>query len=39
MPDIYFCLDSVAEPRLKYDENNTADLRNVRLYLMKVALY
>jgi hypothetical protein len=39
MPDIYFSLGSVAEPRLKYVENNTAELRNVSLYRMKVALY
>ena len=39
MPDIYFSLDSVAEPRLKYIENKTAELRNVNLYLMKVAVY
>jgi len=39
VPDIYFSLGSVAEPRLKDEENETAELRNGNLYRMKVALY
>ena len=39
MPDIYFSLGSRAEPRLKYVENKTAEMRNVNLCRMKVALY
>ena len=39
MPDIYFSLGSRAEPRQKYVENKTAEMRNVNLCRMKVALY